>query len=517
MNKRIQQNTLVLISSFILISIVITQIGHSQQQFDQVIIPRPFTIAVDDMGWNDGSSLGISGGPWRAGLRRYFDVRDYEAVVNLGKAVGMRLQCAFILSEMDREGIVSEYPTATQAGINYDNSMFDDDVQIEVMQYVKNNAAYLEFGLHGTGHEHWENGVRTRAEWYDLENDKPRAEEDSKDRITLFKRIMAQYGWTEENGQSFPESFVPCAYGYYWNPEGNFSTGKLLFENGVKYGNTDFRYILELDPPLDFGGGFDHGLLMIQRDNYGNEWFDLAVLPKVPIDSFKTDIIETHWPNLLAQDDFLQDGVTNQWIEFFRNIQARPDRYLAKNTEQFSSQWLYNRYAVLHFIEPGRVQIDNIRMPDEAYSSELLGNIVVAIQLPQGKHISESKINGQYLPAILEDGEYAYLYLPPLKQQKYELTYEVGKELLPFVVNHTGTYNIYRLDKLNSHVELEIEMYGTQNIELRIEEAPNSVVSNNPHLHINSWEYAEKTNMLNLIVSGRDMQGESGTIVIRLK
>ena len=113
-----------------------------------------------------------------------------------------------------------------------------------------------------------------------------------------------------------------------------------------------------------------------RRYNYGNEWFDLAALPIIPIDSFMTDIIETHWPNVLAQDDFLQDGITNQWIEYFRNIQAKPDRYLAKNTEQFFSQWLYNRYAVLHFIEQRRVLIDNTLMPDEAYSSDLLGNIV---------------------------------------------------------------------------------------------------------------------------------------------
>lgn len=516
MYKRIQKIILVIIP-VIFINLGITQIGRSQQQLNQVSIPRPFTIVIDDMGWNDGSSLGNSGGPWRAGIRRYFDVRDYEAVVELGKAVGMRLQGAFLLSEMDREGIVSEYPTATQAGINYDNSEFDDDVQIEVMQYIKDNAAHLEFGLHGTGHEHWENGVRTRAEWYDLENDRPWPEEDSRDHITLFKRIMAQYGWTEDNGQSFPESFVPCAYGYYWNPEGAFSTGKLLFENGVKYGNTDFRQILELDPPLDFGGGFDHGLLMIQRDNYGNEWFDLAALPIMSKDSFMTDIIETHWPNVLAQDDFLQDGITNQWIEYFRNIQAKPDRYLAKNTEQFFSQWLYNRYAVLHFIEQGRVLIDNALMPDEAYSSDLLGNIVVAIQLPEGKHISESKINDQYLPALLEDGEYAYLYLPPLKQRKYELSYELGEELLPLVVNHTGTCNIYRLDKSNNRVELDLKMYGTQIVELRLEEVPNSIISNNPHLHINSWVYNKKTKVLNLIVSGRDMQGEGGTIVIMLK
>lgn len=79
-----------------------------------------------------------------------------------------------------------------------------------------------------------------------MENDKPWPEQDSREHVKAFKAITAQYGWTPEGGHSFPESFVPCAYAYYWNPSGDFSTGKLLRENGVKYANTDFNWIKEL-------------------------------------------------------------------------------------------------------------------------------------------------------------------------------------------------------------------------------------------------------------------------------
>ncbi len=477
-----------------------------------IIFPRAFFIAVDDMGWNQGSSLGDTGGPWRAGVRREFDVRDYQAVVDLGRAVGMRLQGVFLLAEMDREGIVGQYATATQAGAAFDNSANVDDTQLKVMQYVQENAAYLEFGLHGTGHEHWENGIRTRAEWYDLENDKPWPEQDSRGHVELFKRIMAQYGLTPANGQSFPESYVPCAYGYYWNPTGDFSTGKILAQNGVKYGNTNFRYITELNPPLELGGGFDQGLLMIQRNNYGNEWFDLSALPTAPIDSFKTDIIETHWPNLLAQDDFLQEGVTQEWVTLLREIQARPDRYLAKNTEQFSSQWLYTHFTTVTEPEPGRVIIDNSAMPNEAYEHELLGNLVLAVPLKEGEHIAEARLGEVLVPAYLEAAGFGYLYLPPLEDKTYELNYSVGRKALTEHVEHTGTYNVYALKKLKKRLEIDLEMYGTQVVPVVGVKKPRDVASSNEHLKVLSYDYDRKTKTVKIEIQGRDIQGERGRI-----
>jgi len=382
-------------------------------------------------------------------------------VVELGKAVGVRLQGLFVLSEMDREGIVAEYPTATQAGASYDNSEHVNDTQLEVAEYIEANAAYLEFGLHGTGHEHWEDGVRTRAEWYDLENNKPWPEQDSRDHLELVKRIMAQYGWRPEEGHSFPESFVPSAYGYYWNPDGEFSTGKLMAENGVKYGSTNLRVIRSQDPPLSFGGGFDQGLLVVHRSGYGNRWFELATLPSEPIENFSSDIITAHWPNLLAQDDFLQADVTRAWVDLYKRIQRRSDRYLAKNTEQFSSQWIYNRFGRITEPEPGRVLIDTSSIPEVAYERDMLGNLVLAVALPEGKHVSTARLDGEPIPAYLEEAGFGYLYLPPLERGRHEFTYSTGDQVLPLYVNHTGTYNVYRLHQAEREVRMDLKMYGT--------------------------------------------------------
>lgn len=481
---------------------------------DGIIFPRAFAIAIDDLGWNEGSNISAEGGPYRTGLRRNMDVRDYQPIVEVGRTVGVRFQGLFVLAEMDRENVVATLPTATQAGAKFDNTANIDDSQIEVMNYVKDNAAYLEFGLHGVGHERWENGKPTRAEWYDIENDRPWPENDSRAHIKLFKSIMAQYGWTPENGQSFPESFVPCAYAYYWNPEGAFSTGKLMRDNGVKYANTDFNYIMESNPPLESGGGFDHGLLVVNRYQYGNNWYELVSLPSEPIATFETDIIESHWPNWLAQDDFLQPELNQKWIDFFRTVQATRDRYLAKNTEQFSSQWLYFRFTILKEAHRSEVVIDNTAMPDEAYQEDFLGNMVLAVALREGQHVSQALLDGAPAAAYLEEAGFGFIYLPPLEKRVYKFTYEVGEETMSTYVNHTGTYNIYAFKLSPEGLNIDLETYGTQVLEVRTSKKPSAVRSSNTHLKVLGHEYDQASQILRVILHGRDMQGERGVINI---
>ena len=115
---------------------------------------------------------------------------------------------------------------------------------------------------------------------------------------------------------------MPCAYGYYWNPEGDYSTGKVMAKAGVKYVNTLFDYIRELNPPAEpNGGGFDNGVLVVNRINYGNDWYKLSSLPTVDLDKQESDIIESHWSNWLAQDKFLQEQTNQEWMDYYKMVQ----------------------------------------------------------------------------------------------------------------------------------------------------------------------------------------------------
>jgi hypothetical protein len=482
-----------------------------------IMFPKPFSIAIDDLGWMEGSSLGDDGGPWRVGLRRNFDVRDYKAVVDLAKMTGVRLQALFILSELDRLNIIGEYPHMTYQQEKWDNTRNIGPHQIEIMSFVKENAAWLEFGLHGVGHEFWdENGQRTRAEFYNTDENSPRPEHLMNQNLDIFEKIMAQYGLTSENGHSFPESFVPPAYGYYWNPASGYSTGSILAQRGLKYVNTQFNYISELNPPADGSGGFDNGVLVIDRHNYGNPWYELESLPRTPIGTYLTEIIEAHWANMLAADDFLQESLNNQWAEFYRSVQVHPDHYLAKNTEQFYSQWLYRRYVTVSEEIQGQVQIDAQAMPAEAYHrTDLLGNMVLALKLPEGRYISKALINGNPVPGFFSDAGYQFIYLPKMERREYTLIYETGSSPEAERIEINGTYNVYGVTQNRNSKRIDLQMYGTQDVHVYTRRKPSSVTSDNERLSVLESGYDADLGLLTIKIHGHDIQGERGVITLQ--
>jgi hypothetical protein len=482
---------------------------------NKIIFPRAFAFAVDDLGWNQGSDLSRDSlpGPHRTGVKRDFELKDYQYMIDAARAAGARIQCLFILSEMDRENILARFPTTTYLRDKWNNSFRVNEQQKVIMNFVRDQSAYMEFGLHGTGHEYWAPGEpQKRAEWYNLTDKKPWPEESLREHIQCFKDIMAQYGFTTANGHSFPESFVPCAYSYYWNPNGNYSLGKLLSEVGVKYANTDFSQIPELNPPADVNGGdFDFSTHVINRINYGNVWYELNSLPRTALEDQETDIIESHWPNWLAQDDFLQPDVTQQWINYYKAVQRSTNRYIAKNTEQLHSQWLYNRFTKVNEVIPGVVEIDNTNMPEKAYQHQVLGNMVLKIKLNAGEHVSSASLGPAQLPCYFEDAGYAFLYLPILERKKYELKYSIGREKIPVHIFNDGTYNVYALEFDNQSLTASVKIYGTQTIRISCSK-PGAVTSDSHDLIIEAFSY---THELVVTVKARNMQGSSGKIIVQ--
>lgn len=483
----------------------------------EIVFPRAFAFAIDDLGWNNGSNIGSNGmkGPYRTGISKHMEVSDYRAIVEVGKAVGARIQGLFVLCEMDRDNVCARYPTTTMYGKDWDNSKNVCDEQKEIMAYVKDNAAFLEFGIHGVGHEYWSEKMhKVRAEWYNRVDKKPWPEKIMNDHFKCSREIMAQYSLTTENGQSCPESFVPCSYSYYWNPNGNYSLGKILQKNGVKYANTDFSFIPELNPPKEKnGGGFDHGVHVINRINYGNEWCRLGALPSVPLESQESDIIESHWANWLAQDYFLQAPVTKLFINYYKMVQESSGRYIAKNTEQLHSQWLYNKYTKIKDNLDNSIRIDNTDMPDEVYQNDLLGNMVIKIKLNNYEHVSSASIDQKSICCYHEESGYAFLYLPVLEKKTVQLDYSIGSQLMDDCILNDGTYNIYSLEKSNNVIRFSVKMYGSQLIKLKCAR-PKSIDSSNENLKVKSSGYNEVQNMLILNVSGRDFQGEKGLITL---
>lgn len=477
----------------------------------KIIFPKGIGVNVGQVGWMSGSSEDPSGGPWRAGIRRDFDVRDYKPMVDVGQELGIRFMSLFILGEFDRLNILGEYPTSNPDGENWDNSRYIGPKQIEIMDYVKNNAANIEFGITGVLHEYWDNGVKTRAEWFDVANQKPREESIIRGNVELLKRLMAQYSITPENGHSFPESFI--SYGFYFNPEADYSLGKVLSENGIKYANTPFATIEGPKRPPLLSGGLDHGVLLLDRFNHGLLWYDYGAVPSVTPNEIQSVVVESHWANWLAFDDYLQPSVNQKWIDFLLSVQRDPNHYLAKNTEQLYSQWLYKEYTLVEEKVEGTVSIDNRKMPQDVYQHNLLGNMALALPSNKQETISSASLNGKPIVSIYETEGYVYVYLPPLKAEKYEFRYTVGNAGINRMVINDGTYNVYNIQNAKKSMQIELKMYGEQIVNI-LSDKPKSIASLSPGLVILSHDYDDENGMIRVSIRGKNMQGEVGTIQV---
>ena len=129
--------------------------------------PMPIQVVIDDVGWWNGHNGSQQQEPFRTGIARNHVPEDYQAIVDLGRALGIRPQAATILCEWDRKNILRKVPTATWMGANWDNSKWVGLWMDKAADIIRGNRAHYELTMHGVGHEYWTDGKFTRAEWAD--------------------------------------------------------------------------------------------------------------------------------------------------------------------------------------------------------------------------------------------------------------------------------------------------------------------------------------------------------------
>ncbi len=508
----------------ILISFFIKVYPLDIKKNTEVFFPQPFMFSVHDLGWMTGTNEGDiegSNGPYRAGVDREFDVNDYMALVNIAREAGTRIRGLFVTCELDRLNVLQNYPTTTPAREKWDNSKHISKKQFDIIGFVMENSNYLEMGLHGVCHGYWTEDGKMHPEWCRSKAE-PWPLKSVQNHILAMKRILAQYGISEEHGHSFPESFDAGNNSYYWNPspgDDTYSLGQLLSEEGCKYVSNDLSsYPSELNPPKGANaGGFDNGIMVLCKGGGGVTWYKYASLPEESADKQDCNMIRLHFPNFLAQDQFLQQEVNDKFVAYCRNTQALPERYVAKNTEQFYSQWLYQQYSKITFQDNNKILIDNQNMPDVYYKHGFISNLVLKIKLEPEEHVEYADINGNPIAGYYEDQGFGFLYLPPLEKEKYVVNFKTGaKTLMPHIYNDE-TYNIYQFShKEGEETSIQIRLYGTQKIKLRnvTTKLPKIINSVDENIKIENIKYNKIENELQITVRGQDIQGETGIIYI---
>jgi hypothetical protein len=296
-----------------------------------VAVPMPLQVVIDDVGWWSGEDGSARQEPYRTGIHRRHVPADYRAIVELGRALGIRPQAALVLCEWDKANILRKLPESTWMGERWDNSRWVGPWQDEAADVIRSNPTRFECTIHGVGHEHWTEGRFTRAEWADADG-RMRPREMVERHLDAFAAIMDQHRLGD-----LPRSFVPTAFRHTFGPsEGReVSMAELLGRRGVTYINTPFRSMANAGAVSHGVFGFDAGLMIVDR---GEDLLDWNVIGQTPSGRLSGPTCGLHWPNLLHPDPERNLEIVEAWVALLRPCNDRADILLSPDSVSFQHQ-----------------------------------------------------------------------------------------------------------------------------------------------------------------------------------
>jgi len=380
----------------------------------KVFIPMPVQVVIDDVGWWSGEDGSTRQEPYRTGINRNHIPADYQAIVDIGRSLGIRPQAATILCEWDKDNILKQLPTSTWMGERWDNSKWVGPWLEEAAEIIRNNEEYFELTLHGVGHEYWEHGKFTRAEWHDSEGHmRPRDEVEK--HLEFYQQIMEQHDLGP-----FPKSFVPSAFRHsFGTAEGNdISLASILKSKGITYINTPFQSMYNKQR-VQYGlFGFDDEVMTIDR---GRDEFSWTTFPGDPSKELTGPTCGMHWPNMLHPDPERNCEVVQKWSEYLKTFNDKPEMMLAEDSVEFQNQLAHNSltkfYKKNNYIELDFTETD--KLPGGTGKSGL--TIKIYSKIPLQFKFVDIKFLSQ---SVKNAGE--YIYSLRLLREKEKLTGKIA-------------------------------------------------------------------------------------------
>lgn len=300
----------------------------------RAVVPMPVQVVIDDVGWWSGEDGSERNEPYRTGVAREHVPEDYQAIVLLGRTLGIRPQAAMVLCEWDRENILRELLSSTWMGSAWDNP-FRHDARLErAAQILRDNAVHIELTLHGLGHEFWRDGRMERAEWHDTEG-RMRPRDEVERHIECYSRILDQHGFAP-----FPDSFVPTAFLHRFGAANGLAG--ILRKAGVRLISTPFSTMFRDRGTEEELYGMDAGVLTVDRGHDLCPWYAIGPCPGGLVEG---PICGMHWPNLLHQDPARNHEVVERWVDILSKTASRLDRTLAPDARAFAEQLICHLHA----------------------------------------------------------------------------------------------------------------------------------------------------------------------------
>ncbi len=298
------------------------------------IIPLPIQVVIDDVGWWSGKDGTVNQEPYRTGINRNHVVADYQAIINLGKALGIRPQAATILCEWDRKNILKDVPHSNWMGKNWDNSKWVGSWLEEATDIIKSNQEHFELSLHGLAHEWWEDGKVSRAEWAEEMSGIMCAKDIVEQHLDAFGEILNQ----NNLGSLFPKSYIPTNFCHTFGvSEGHdISMAQILKNRGFTYINTAYEWRFHGIEKVKHGlFGVDSGVLTVDR---GHDLLGWNTIGQKPTGKIKGATCGMHWANILHTNPKQNSEIVDGWVKVLSPYNDKQETMLAKNSLEFQKQ-----------------------------------------------------------------------------------------------------------------------------------------------------------------------------------
>jgi hypothetical protein len=318
----------------------------------------PLQIVVEDVGWWSIAGKAGSNEPFGTGMGRRHCPRDYEALITLGRRLGMRPLAAFVACEWDRTNLLKEIPSTTWMGAAWDNGHNRGPWLDEAAHILRRNRQHLEIGLHGVGHEYWQGGRLSRSEFHDRRG-VMRPREKIERHLEAFGEILDR-----NDLGPYPEAFVPPALNHsFGNDQGSIQC--ILRDFGIKYVTTIFGRARAWSPPRYKCITWECGVVLVERGEASVPWHVRSAWPRF---SFNRPVLSLHWANLLHSDPARNLEVISRWVDFLKPMDHRFDRMLAPDTASCWTQFAYHTLAKVTPVKDGfEVRIGKIKhLPESA-------------------------------------------------------------------------------------------------------------------------------------------------------
>lgn len=342
---------------------------------ERVNIPESFLIVVDDVGvWRPNTlRYEVKVPPEHENiLNRWSHMDDFRSLVEMGKALGMRILCGFTIGEWDRDNILAGLPHSSWMGRNWDNSAVLKNAREldEAAEYLVSNQEYIEFAVHGLNHMYWDDEGNCKfAEYYHNENGV---------RVMTAPDVMRAHldAWFEiyrRNGFKQPiRTLIPPCFNYNYS-DSDRELSYILKDYGIRYVSTPFGSLGYDTPEKPVMACVENGILTTDRTRDLTPWSEMDA--RVP-EQYKSSYYGTHWPHFFAADPKDNMRTAERWIAYFRGYRNRFDVIPAKDHAMGSAQCFYKRFTAVNPISNGHWMLDFSEADAQKLPRESVGNSI---------------------------------------------------------------------------------------------------------------------------------------------